>query len=33
MGKNLLKLETKGLEEYAERLDKLGGDLKKVLTE
>lgn len=28
MGKNLLKLETKGLEEYAERLDKLGGDLK-----
>lgn len=32
MGRNVLKLDTKGFNEYAEKLDKLGGDLQSIFT-
>lgn len=33
MGKNILKLNTKGFEEFAEKLDRLGTDLKPIFTD
>lgn len=33
MGRNILKLETKGFNEYAEKLDRLGADLKAIFTD
>lgn len=33
MGRNLLKLDTRGFNEYAEKLDKLGADLKSIFTD
>lgn len=33
MGRNILKLDTKGFNEYAEKLDKLDADLKPIFTE
>lgn len=33
MGKNMLKLDTRGFKQYAEKLDALGGDLQMIFTD